>query len=237
MSDRTSVSGSPAESIPSTRGTGSKIIFRRSGASSSTRSVMVERAELHLRPGSPARRRWRRSRRPRSSAICTSTRNATGPLASRSDSSAARKSAVFVAACSAVRNSVPASGRMRNRPNRLCPSAFVNLNAVMAKYACRAKLVGIGFGASTKAFAVGCAARNATIGGGSGCPAARGDRPQELQELLAGADGEAVVRVGDDVRVDVVGQVEPDRHPLRAGPLRVVVGDRSGRPPTPRTAR
>ena len=31
--------------------------------------------------------------------------------------------------------------------------------------------------------------------------------------------------MGDDVRVDVVGQVEPDGHRLRAGPIRVVVGD------------
>src|SRR6516165_3672378 len=40
----------------------------------------------------------------------------------------------------------------------------------MAKYACRAKLVGIGFGASTKTFAAGCEARNATMGGGLGLP-------------------------------------------------------------------
>ena len=40
----------------------------------------------------------------------------------------------------------------------------------MAKYACRAKLDGIGFGASTNAFAAGWAARNATMGGGVGPP-------------------------------------------------------------------
>jgi hypothetical protein len=42
----------------------------------------------------------------------------------------------------------------------------MNLNAVTAKYAWRAKLVGMGLGVSTKTLAAGCAARNASIGGG-----------------------------------------------------------------------
>ena len=54
----------------------------------------------------------------------------------------------------------------------------------------------------------------------------RGRGAEELQELLAGADGEAVGGVGDDVRVGVVGQVEANGDPARAGSLRVVVGDR-----------
>src|SRR5262249_40041773 len=81
-----------------------------------------------------------------------------------------RKSVVFLAACSGVRNSVPASGRNRNRPNRLWPVELVNLNAVTAKYACRAKLVGMGLGASTKALAAGWEARNETMGGALGAP-------------------------------------------------------------------
>src|SRR5262249_1074995 len=59
---------------------------------------------------------------------------------------------------------------MRNRPKRLTPAAFVNVNAVMAKYACRAKLAGIGLGASTNALAAGWVSRNAAIGGGAGAP-------------------------------------------------------------------
>jgi hypothetical protein len=39
MSDRTSLSGSPDVSMPSTRGMGSKMIFRLSGSVSSTRAV------------------------------------------------------------------------------------------------------------------------------------------------------------------------------------------------------
>jgi hypothetical protein len=53
---------------------------------------------------------------------------------------------------------------------------------------------------------------------------ARVHGPEELQELLAGPRREAVVRVGDNVRVDTVGQVKPDRDPLRARTLRVVIG-------------
>ena len=54
---------------------------------------------------------------------------------------------------------------------------------------------------------------------------ARSRRSEKFQELLPGPDRKPVERMGDDVRVDVFGQVEPDGHPLRAGPHRVVVGD------------
>src|SRR6516164_6215762 len=97
-------------------------------------------------------------------------RNPADPRVNRSDSSAVRKSVVFLAVCSGVRNSVPTSGQKRNRPNRLWPVELVNLNAMTAKYACRAKLVGMGLAASTKAFAVGWEARNETMGGGLGAP-------------------------------------------------------------------
>ena len=114
------------------------------------------------------------------------------PPASRSDISAARKSAVFSFAWSGVRYSVPASGRRRNRPNRLCPSAFVNLKAVTAKYACRAKLNGIGFGASTNALADGWEARNATMGGGEGAPG-----PLDATTARMNSRNSSPVRVGN----------------------------------------
>src|SRR5262249_43983207 len=58
----------------------------------------------------------------------------------------------------------------------------------------------------------------------------RGVRParsrgaKKLQELLACADGEPAVRVGDNVGVDVVAQVKPNCDCLRARRLRVVIG-------------
>jgi hypothetical protein len=47
----------------------------------------------------------------------------------------------------------------------------------------------------------------------------------QRQELFTGADREAVGGMGDNVGVDVVGQVEADSYPPEAGPFRVVVGD------------
>jgi hypothetical protein len=54
----------------------------------------------------------------------------------------------------------------------------------------------------------------------------RGRGAEELKELLAGADREAVGGVGDYVGVDVLLQVEADGGAPWAGPRRVVVGDR-----------
>jgi hypothetical protein len=54
----------------------------------------------------------------------------------------------------------------------------------------------------------------------------RGHGAQELQELLTRADRETVGRVGNDVGVDMIGEMEADSDPARAGPCRVVVGDR-----------
>ena len=154
MSARTSVSGSPDESMPSIRGNGSKMIFRRFGIWSSTRAVrlivpkgisvrssgQVALASATLSPGS---------------AICTNTPSRIGPRARRSPISSKRKLADFAAASSLERYSVPPAGLMRNRPWRLTPTALVNLNDATAKNASRAKLVGIGFGASTNRCAFG----------------------------------------------------------------------------------
>jgi hypothetical protein len=54
--------------------------------------------------------------------------------------------------------------------------ALMNLNEVTAKNASRAKLVGIGLGASTKRRAPGCAARNAPSASGLPAPAAAAAR-------------------------------------------------------------
>ena len=58
-----------------------------------------------------------------------------------------------------------------------------------------------------------------------GTRSARGDRANELQELLPGPCRKPVMRVGDDVGVNMIAQVEPHSDRLRAGPVRVVVGD------------
>jgi hypothetical protein len=49
---------------------------------------------------------------------------------------------------------------------------------------------------------------------------------QELQELLAGADRKAVRGMGDNVGVDMIGEMEANGDAARAGVCRVVVGDR-----------
>src|ERR1041385_3763620 len=90
----------------------------------------------------------------------------TASLLRRGPSSSKRKSGDFVAAASLERYSVPALGRTRKRPCRLAPLELVNLKAVPAKKASRAKLVGIGLGASTNRFAFGWAARKAPIASG-----------------------------------------------------------------------
>src|SRR6185437_7485942 len=53
---------------------------------------------------------------------------------------------------------------------------------------------------------------------------AGGDGAEELQKLLPGVGGEAVGRVGDDVGVRVLGEVETYGEAVRAG-VGVVVGD------------
>ena len=115
MSERTSVSGSPDESMPSTLGTGSKMMLRRSGTWSSTRAVRVMvpngisvRLSGHVTLASATSSPG--------SAICTNTPSVTGSWASRGPISSNRKSSDFAAASSLERYSVPASGRMRNRP-------------------------------------------------------------------------------------------------------------------------
>jgi hypothetical protein len=53
-----------------------------------------------------------------------------------------------------------------------------------------------------------------------------GGGAQELQELLASVDWKAVRGMSDNVGVDMIGKMEADGDPARAGLCRVVVGDR-----------
>ena len=53
----------------------------------------------------------------------------------------------------------------------------------------------------------------------------RRDRANELQELFPGPHRELAQRLPDDVRVDVVAQVEADGDPLWAGSHWIVVGN------------
>src|SRR5262249_12957887 len=56
----------------------------------------------------------------------------------------------------------------------------------------------------------------------SGCPGGT----KKLQELLAGADGEAIGGMSDNIRVNVIGQVEPDGDSTRTGPGWIIVRNR-----------
>jgi hypothetical protein len=75
---------------------------------------------LHVGESTLPSRELRATVRPRhtgvGAAICTNTSSVTGTPASRGSSSANRKSADVAAASSPERCSVPASGRIRNRP-------------------------------------------------------------------------------------------------------------------------
>ena len=63
------------------------------------------------------------------------------------------------------------------------------------------------------------------MGGGVGAPGPLEAAANELQELLPGPRRKPVMRVGYDVGVNMIAQVEPHSHRLRAGPVRVVIGD------------
>jgi hypothetical protein len=138
-------------------------------------------------------------------ASCKATRKCTGPAAKREDIRAARKSDVFDAATSAERNAILVPGSRRNRPTRLSATAFVNWNAVTAKFASAAKLAEMGFEDSTRAHRhVGREkhhdrrrARCIWPTGSHGL--------EELLKLLSGQYRVSVVRVSDDVSVDMVG--------------------------------